>query len=57
MGPDSVADGTNSWSAALIGRECKVPVEFFLDSTDEQYVHLKPSKDMGKVNQAHYESI
>ncbi|KAI5817495.1 hypothetical protein BZA77DRAFT_34718 [Pyronema omphalodes] len=41
-----VADGTNSWSAALIGRECKVPVEFFLDSTDEQYVHLKPRKDM-----------
>lgn len=43
-------DGINSWSAAVIGLECRVPVEFFIDSADEQYVQLKANDDMGKQN-------
>ncbi|KAA8897737.1 hypothetical protein FN846DRAFT_229095 [Sphaerosporella brunnea] len=40
-----LVDGITSWSAALIGSECKIPVEFFLDWADEHYVQLKSVED------------
>jgi len=44
---ESAVDGIASWSAALIGSECKIPVEFFLDSADEHYIQLKSNENHG----------
>lgn len=48
MNQSSILDGVSSWSAALVGNEFKIPLEFFLDATDENYVQLKSGTNSGK---------
>ena len=49
---NSILDGVSSWSAALVGHEFRIPVEFFLDASDRDkvYVQLKSRNDSGGVH-------
>jgi hypothetical protein len=40
-------DGVSDWGAAIIGTDCKVPLDFFLSSADE-YIQIKCDDDSGK---------
>lgn len=41
-----IVDGLASWSAAVVGTECRVPLQFFLETIDEdeQYVQLRSNE-------------